>query len=52
MPGVEKQAQEPALDPTVHALAKPVTRSLAWTAVAGAAGALAAAAARTVRSGE
>jgi hypothetical protein len=49
--GIEKEAQEPALAPTIHAVAKPAARAVAWTAVAVSFGALAAAAARTVRSG-
>ncbi|HEU4657685.1 MAG TPA: hypothetical protein VFR97_09180 [Capillimicrobium sp.] len=46
---IEKEAQNPTLAPTVHAVAKPVTRAIAWSAVAAGAGALAAAAIRTLR---
>lgn len=48
---IERNGQEPSLEQTVHALAKPVTRALAWTATALATLGLAAAAARTAREG-
>jgi len=50
--GIEKQAQEPTLEPTIHAVAKPATRALSWAMVTAGAAALALAAARTVRSGD
>lgn len=51
MPGIEKQAQEPTLAPTIHAVAKPAMRLLAWSSVLAGAAALGAAAARTLRTG-
>lgn len=49
---IDKREQEPTLEPTLHAVAKPATRALAWTTVAAGAAALALAAARTVRTGD
>ena len=48
---IVKQAQEPSLEPTIHEMAKPVARTLAWSATALAALALAAATVRTAREG-
>ena len=47
-----KQAQEPSLEGTIHQVAKPAARVLTWSAVALAASALAAAAVRTLRTGD
>ena len=49
---IQKQPQEPSLAPTIHAMAKPVTKALSWSMVLAGAAALALAAARTVTTGE
>ena len=48
---IEKQAQEPSLEPTIHATAKPLARAVAWSLVALCAAGLGAAGARTLRGG-
>jgi hypothetical protein len=48
---IKKQEQEPTLAPTIHAVAKPATKAMAWGMTAAGAAALAFSALRTLREG-